>query len=149
MYHIFVPARLMCIPCYHAQNKGQMAKSPELSVSVMFCFCTGASWVNALTLPPLHHDVLHSPHSLIHLMDSLLGRQSGTTSRGQTKANRQTEQEELCVCFAGRTMKIHCGFQKMPRCHDAMQHYGRTLVQNWRFMTHPSTSLLVHFTSFH
>ena len=39
----------MSIPCYRVQNKGQMAKSPELSVSVMFCFCTEASWVNTLT----------------------------------------------------------------------------------------------------
>lgn len=95
-----------------------------------------------MTLPPRHHILLHLPDSLLHLIDSFLSLQffqshlslhfqshlshssSSITSRSETKANLQTELTNKC-------QNAHC---------------GRTLVQNWLKMTHPSTSLLMHFT---
>lgn len=66
----------------------------------MFCFCTGASWLNALTLPPLRHGLLHVLHSLLHFFVSHLSllsqshlsqNSSSITWRSETKANLQTE----------------------------------------------------------
>lgn len=76
---------------------------------------------------------IRSSISLYRISASFLNRISAKTAAASPEEARLK-----------RTYKL--SFQKMPTCHDAGQYYGRILVQNWLCMTHPSTSLLMHFT---
>ena len=135
----------MSIPCYRVQNKGQMAKSPELSVSVLLHGSKlgehiDIHWPSRLSTILCSIFFIRSSIWLIRFWASIsFNRISVSTS-----ANWDAKAAASPEARRKRTYKL--SFQKMPTCHDAVQHYGRTLVQNWLCMTHPSTSLLMHFT---
>lgn len=140
----FVPAGLMSIPCYRAQNKGQMAKSPELSVSVMFCFCTEAGWTHwpsRLSTILCSIFFIRSSIWLIRFWASISFNRISFSTSANWDAKAAASPEE-----ARRKRTYRLSFKKLPTCQWCCAALWSHSHTNWLCMAHPSTSLLMHFT---